>query len=209
MWLGGSLLKHSGGKWHKTHTQFILDQIQTKAFSRFRDDIDDHHRVTLFKYKLKVFRPRKQWWWVITKCHNPNVGWLVPYLRSGYTSKETNVCFMCPDDGSKAEGVAGQSWSKNSTYVVDNLPHIRQESGVNQRNKYKRRTHVEDEYLNHKLSKQQQIPRSIGAIPIEVNGKRWGVIVFDSVDPEGVNTGLMREYSVMAITIGRLLEAGL
>lgn len=55
-------------------------------------------------------------------------------------------------------------------------------------------------------NKNKTLPRSITAIPIEVNNKRWGVLVLDSVHPTGISSDAISNYTVTLALIGRLLE---
>jgi hypothetical protein len=53
--------------------------------------------------------------------------------------------------------------------------------------------------------------RSYLGIPIEVKGKRWGVVVLDSRDPNGIKPPdgvTYATYKVMAKFLERLLERG-
>lgn len=204
----GWVFKLRGDAWVWDKIQSLLDATQKLAY-RHIPEIRDSHRVTLFK--------RKKWCWFFkssmskgifpwSKGRYPWSGWLVPVLRSGHTSQKTRAIFLASDDGSKCEGVAGHAWAANNKIVVDNLQNITAASSQANRRRYAERTFCPERLIESYISLARPLPRSIGAIPIEVNHKFWGVLVLDSRSATAVTNELMNELSLMVVSLSQLLE---
>ncbi len=184
-------------------------QALTDVLTTFRDvvypdkDDDDVHqnRITLFKYKRVCLRARCFW-----KVWG---GWLVPVVRTGHTTLTGPTIFRAPDRPEQArikrgkprgakdvqQGVAGMAWNREKVYMVANLPAVANEPGDPDLAEYAERTGVSIDWLR----RTKPLARSYCGIPIEVGGRRWGVVVLDSHNPEGIReTGQMqRKYELL------------
>lgn len=89
-----------------------------------------------------------------------------------------------PDD---AEGVAGQTWARNRTVIVSDLPDLNidnpQETDIIE---YAKRAFVTKEWICNRMQTNRRglQCRSLFGICIEVKGIPWGVLVIDSRNPE-------------------------
>ena len=214
--IGGSaivvwLLRWRGNPWFWDKLQALLNRCQEVAYDRFKGHIKDHHRVTLFRHQTwyldwrHPFCPGGQpWSWKDGRL--PWSGWLVPVLRSGNTSQRTRAVFLAPDAGSKAEGIAGKAWASNSIAYVDKLKAPDRSSNDRKKKVYARRTNCSDAVVESYVKDGRSLPSSIGANMVEVNGKPWGVLVFDSADPDGVTGEVMTNFTVAMLSISQLLE---
>jgi hypothetical protein len=158
--------KTNRGKMDKVHG--LLDQLRDHTFRNQNFDNEQNGRVTLFKHHRYSFRR-----WPIRG------GWLVPVERSGESTRNTNAIFRAPDDGEESEGVAGRAWSKRANVYVGALPNLRRSPTEDQFNEYAEKSFVSVE----RLRKKPPQACSLFGIPIEVDQKRWGVIVIDSTHP--------------------------
>lgn len=127
----------------------------------------------------------------------------MPVERSGHTTRKSNTKFAIPDDADNAEGIAGQAWARNQVVVVSDLPEIKEGTSQKDIKDYSNKTWVTDEWV--KRNRPQS--RTYCGMPVEVKGKLWGVLVFDSrainaIDGEAAS----QEYSIFAGLIGELLE---
>jgi len=147
----------------------LLDQICEATFSDVSFELEQHRRVTLFKRKRFYW---KRW---------PFFGaWLVPIERSGETTRRTDAVFRVHDDGEKCEGVAGRTYSKRKIVYVDSLPSLRTNRSDDDLKKY-----GEKSFTDPKRFRSNRFPQSCSlmGLPIEVDRKRWGVLVIDSINP--------------------------
>ncbi|MEN6541475.1 hypothetical protein [Parvibaculum sp.] len=130
----------------------------------------------------------------------------MPVMRSGKTSKKTRAIFLAPDDGDKAEGVAGYAWASNTVTVADGLPALVATSSDARINTYAQRTFCPTAIVREYVQQKRPLPRSIGAIPIEVNHEQWGVLVLDSREENGVTIELVNNFTLTVHAIGQFLE---
>lgn len=205
----GWWFRRRGDPWVWDKLQILLDDFQRVAYRDFAADIRDHHRVTLFRHqkwhwRFRTCMTRGIWPWKPGRY--PWSGWLVPVLRSGITSQNTRAVFLAPDDANSAEGVAGRAWGSNRILVVDDLPRITSTSGRTQVTRYARRTFCPEEIVRDYMGRGKDLPRSIGAIPIEVNNKMWGVLVLDSQNEHGVTEDVVNNFTLTVKIIGQMLE---
>lgn len=168
-------LRIIGEPWRWNAIQLVLDRFRDSVYLKsFPKDPIHHHRVTLFKH-VPFSAQINKWPWS---------GWLVPMARSGHTNQNSNTIFMAPDDADKAEGVAGLAWASKRTESISLLPEINSSIDEITLLKYSRATNVTPETIKVRLSKRRSNPRSLIAIPIEVNSRvRW-IIVLDSRRPD-------------------------
>ena len=165
-----------------------LDILRDALFKDMPSDEMFHHRATLFKAnygetKLKFF------------------------CRSGTQYQKKVQPFKINNDNEKEnEGIAGQAWFKDATLNYANLPEIPSDwrDDDDRCEEYAKVGHLP---LN-KAKKLNVKSRSVVATPIRnLDGKRWGVLVIDSRNPNDVldkseNKDL---FESIAATIGKLL----
>ncbi|MDX1751189.1 MAG: hypothetical protein R3271_12800 [Methylophaga sp.] len=201
------------GKWLSRNSNPIvwkalqaqIDKLQKIAFPNHTNDVNDNHRVTLFKFTRSCNNKcAKRYKKRITK----NSGWLVPVIRSGHTGKETKAKFFAPDAGIDAEGIVGMCWSSEYVQYQDNLPNVSSASGQRTKERYCRRSNMPIEMLDEYVKTGKKLACSILAYPVLSRaGDRWGVIVFDSMVPNGVDQQHAElAFYTVAETLGVLVE---
>lgn len=204
-----------------TNSVSILKCLQVKL-NALRDwiccdiggDIDDNHRVTLFKYRSTyfglLFRPKywqhKYFPWTFTK--HPWSGWLVPIARSGYTSQKSRSVFWAPDSGKKAEGVVGIAWAKGGDMVhFEKLPRVTKQTSIKNKEKYCEQTKTSPVLLDSYIADGDIPARSFLAFSLLVDGEPWGVVVVDSQSEEGINVNqIPRAMDLTCSLVPALLE---
>jgi hypothetical protein len=186
------ILKMVGPPWLWNVVHVILDQLRNSALQFNPQDPIHYHRVTLFK--------RVQWLW----CRKfwPWDGWLVAVERSGHTTRNRVSFFRAPDEADKAEGIAGRVWASDATFKTENLPDISEVSPEADVKVYADRANISVETVRKRLPK----ARSIGGFPIEVKGKRWGVLILDSRNPQAITELGEAMLTPMGKTLSKLLE---
>lgn len=206
----GWFMRKQGNPLQKNLIKFILNQYREQAFNSEHGDSEDHHRVTLFKYKPRHFQIKNSYWitsaqycaWLRRLWPRPH---LVLFLRAGRLSQSTNVVFPVYDDSDKVNGWAAHVWATGCAAVVDHLPDT--ENGSVQ--EYATRTKSTTEVIHRYRDAKRKMPRSIAAIPIEVHGASWGVLVLDSRRPNGVSRDSIDDFKITVATIQKILEVGL
>jgi hypothetical protein len=173
----------------------ILDQLQLHAFKQSRGGLQQHNRVTLFKHV--------GWRWA--RCRWPWSGWLVPVERSGYTTRKTDTAFRAPDDGEKAEGIAGRAWAENGTVSKSNLPDVTETSPDQDLQRYADETFITVDVLRARLKSKKQVALSLTAFPVEAKNKPWGVIVFDSRNRQPFSDDAIEHFRLVGACLGKLL----
>jgi len=164
-------------RWGYEAVKEMLELLRERAFPS-NSDPQHHHRVTLFRYRG----------WRVCLRAWPWSGWLVPVVRSGYTTQHRRTCFLAPDNADKAEGVAGRAWSTGSVVIVPDKD--KNESALPALNKTGRKPNdirlLADAYAKATYVsvdwalKNMPDARSFMGIPVMVKGQPWGVIVVDS-----------------------------
>ena len=203
--------KQVGDPWIWEKLQYLIDGMRENVYREFGDDRVDEHRVTLFQRKrfvMRLRRPDSSVLWPYGRGCYPWSGWLVPVLRSGHTAQISSAVFLAPTgkDSHTVEGVVGKVWASKKIIVVDDLKEIRQTSADKTKKTYAKKTYCDVSVVERYLSQDRTPPRSIGAIPIDVHGKVWGALVFDSQALAGVTKEKMSHYTLTAGLMGRLLE---
>lgn len=204
-------LRCTGDPWVWEKIQYLVNGIDEKVFQDLTRDRENRHRVTLFQRKqfvLFVRRPGSSWFWPYGEKGHPWSGWLVPVLRSGHTAQNTRSIFYAPrgKNSHKVEGVVGQAWAEQRTIIVDKLPDIQQNNPETMKEEYAKKTWCDVNLVDRYTDREQPPPRSIGAVPIEVRGKPWGALVFDSKALEGITNRKAKQYTLTVSLIGHLLE---
>jgi hypothetical protein len=154
-----------GPAWVWDHIHMLLDSFQESVFGDEAGDLH-HHRATVFK-RVRFGRGWRFWDWR---------GWLVPLERSGHATRRSKSIFRAPDDADKAEGVAGSAWAGRRTIYIEGLPDLSGDTSLNALQNYASATRCTTKWL----AKHKPCSRSFCGIPLDVRGKRWGVVVLDS-----------------------------
>ncbi|SFB80293.1 hypothetical protein SAMN05660443_0223 [Marinospirillum celere] len=198
-----------GDPWIWGKIKFILDEYQDRAFNNDENDSQDHHRVTLFKFKEKCWFCKrwncisffsKEW------AHHFRSDFLVPVLRSGHQSQKTKTSFLVPDSSDECEGVAGKAWANVNSVIVPNLPLVKKRMKKNDKADYANNTYSDQKMIDHYINIDRKMPRSIAAIPVMVKNEPWGVLVLDSRRPDGVDENSVLNFTLTVSLIGHLLE---
>ena len=170
-----SILRWIGEPWRWNAIQVVLDRLRDNVYKQtFQGEPYHYHRVTLFKHV--PFSLRLRLW--------PWSGWLVPMARSGHTNQNINSVFKAPDNADNAEGVAGLAWRSKETEGISQLPEISSTSCNDLISEYANATNVSVALVKRRIVKNRPNPRSLIAIPIEVNNRVKWIVVLDSRSPQ-------------------------
>ena len=196
----GNIAFQAGAKaisppWVWDTVRSVLDQLQLHAFSPTQGELKQSNRVTLFKHV--------RWRWAV--CKWPWTGWLVPVERSGNTTRKTDTVFLAPDDGNKAEGIAGRAWACEGTVTVSNLPSVTEDSPETDLVRYADETFITVATLKDRLRCKKGIALSLTAFPVEVKNKVWGVIVFDSRSREALSNDAIDNFKLVGRCLAKVL----
>lgn len=198
LWLRG--LIGVPAKWEMVHELLnVLKQITFRK--KHKNAPDFHHRVTLFKavgFKKFTMMP----WF--------RKNWLVPYDRSGHVTRDSVSCFRISDDPQKAEGVAGKTWVDNQVIEVFDLPEVTSSSRPKEADisYISKKTWISEKAVEE-LSAKDRSARSYCGVPVENNGKLWGVLVFDSQSAKAIGAAKASlEFQQFANLFGKLVAKG-
>lgn len=178
--------------------QYVLDEKRVILFNHLDKEPFHHHRVTL--YKFVRFRPRAPFNWS---------GWLVPVARCGHVTRTRIPVFRAPlNNPSKAEGVAGYAWACEQPIEVYGPPDVNRPNATGTDfSRYCEATHTTVEWLKKRLASGKKAPTALLGIPIEVDGKIWGVLMIDSteheLDSRKVNS---REFTALTKALTKILH---
>lgn len=163
-----------------------------------------HHRVTLFK--ARCYRAWWDIWGIVRHILDQEPEWLVAIARSNETDQGKITWFRI-DGGSGCTGVCGQAWYSGSHSVFD-LPEVRPQSPDADIDQYANRTQVSVEKIRKMLRRDRKtLARAILALRLRTNGRRWGVLVFDSLDPAQIDdTEVQRFVYLLQEHMSNLLE---
>lgn len=200
----GKYFTRNGDKviWETLQSQ--IDILQSIAFPDHANELNDHHRVTLFRYK--------KWCWNrlfnLKSWNRPWSGWLVPVIRSGHTGKGTKVVFLAPDSGSDAEGIAGLCWSSDAIISRENMKSINSSSSDQNKGEYCRRSNMPRSILDSYCKNNRPLARNILAFPVRTcTGNRWGVLVYDSMSLSSLDIDTANKaFEIVIEPIGVLVE---
>jgi hypothetical protein len=162
----------------------LLDGLQTTVFRGAEYSVPDEHKVTIFK-AVGACSHDPAWRHVLAPVLPKKSRWLEPVVRSGHTSQDTKTCFEIFDDASKCLGVAGQAWARGQVVAVAGLPDVTgatTEPYSREIKAYAKDGFVTTQWVKEKKPKS----RALLAIPILVRGEPWGVLVFDSRNPQKI-----------------------
>jgi hypothetical protein len=177
-----------GAPWVWKTVQRVLEALRKDAFEISEGDPVHAHRVTLFKrarWRWRVGPSRCDYWpWGAWRA--PWSGWLVPVVRSGHTTQRSEAVFLAPDDADSGERIAGQVWAQDKTVSLDDLPDLSNNPGEQAILEYAQRAWLPERWVRARLKNRKPFARALCGIPVEVNGKRWGVLILDSRNPTGI-----------------------
>jgi hypothetical protein len=173
---------------NKDGIQKTLDELQKAFFQGLAPEDLYKHRVTLFK-----------------ACCNPltRARFLKIYARSGTSYQKVKVRFTIDDEGvEKNEGVAGRAYFTNGMLVVLGLPEWPTPGDANHP---VCKEYCQKGYVTWQKARELDVQsRSIAAVVVRNKaGERWGVLVLDSRDPQGVS--LSASKRAMMTLIGQIL----
>ena len=179
----------------------LLDDFLKEGFED--DDASTAHRVTLFKHTRFVLSP-----FCCLFGKNPYGGWLVPFERAGEFSLGTGVKFYAPkDDPEKFEGVVGYIFGTGNCECIEGLPDIQNKVSESKIDKYATATGVTSLYVKNRLKRKKVMPRAFWGIPIEVGGRRWGVLLVDSFESRIPNSEELKKiFRQQAACYNAILE---
>ncbi len=182
----------------------FLDNLQKHFFKE--GNLHDH-RVTLFKratwnwdwHTWHLRGQKKRWPWS---------GWFVPVARSGYAKRSSTRFWASEAESSAAEGIPGRVWVEGPR-VIDKLPDLKINSSDDNLSKYAKETRVSKEWLQQRIRENKPCARSFCGIPVEVNGKFWGVIVMDSqLERLSSSDEFKNLYNLLGQLLGDVLQGG-
>lgn len=159
--------------WEAIHS--MLDEFRSKVFPN--DPTDFEHRVTLFRHHCFAVSLKNKLSFIW-----PIYGWLTPVERSGERTQSASVLFSASKEKpKKAEGFAGLVWSTNMCQSVNDLPGLTANSPEPDIKRYAQAVRCSWKPMRRKIRSGKAFARSYWGIPIEVDGKLWGVLVIDSM----------------------------
>ncbi len=146
----------------------LLERIRPEFLVQdLREAPAPHHRLTLYKANKRQTK-------------------LTIVARSGEaTSGSATWWAIHRDEQNRCQGVAGMGWYLSALLVVPDrraaaLPDVAGTPSERELADYAKRTYVTEQ----DVSKHRWRARSFAAMTIRDGGRRWGVLVFDSVDPD-------------------------
>ncbi|MCY4381692.1 MAG: GAF domain-containing protein [Nitrospinae bacterium] len=172
----------------KTSYKSALNILRDALFKNMPPDEMFHHRATLFKANRRETK-------------------LKFFCRSGTQYQRNVQSFQINNDNEmQNEGIAGQAWFKDTTLNYSDLPKISSQwrDDDDTCKEYAKAGHLP-------LGKAKRLnvkSRSIAATPIRnLDGKRWGVLVVDSRNPDDFldNSKNKELFESIAANIEKLL----
>ena len=156
----------------------------------------------------------------------------MPVERSRHMARRSKACFRVTDDG-QVEGVAGRTYLQNECILLECLPDVlgdgalRTCSPVLKRwffrvfkpealltgkqlrvvKAYAKSTWCPEKRILRRRLCNHPLPRSLCGLPVEVDGRIWGVIVVDSTNERLIEQAeISRFYAENAAVLSKLLE---
>lgn len=168
--------------------QRIVDALVAEVMRTPPNFSEYNYRASVYKHRIFSL---KGWW---ANRHVPGVrpwsGWLVGIARSGDSKSKCRTVFRAPRGQGlgvvAGHGVCGTAWLLG-TESVGNLPSVTPTSGARAIERYAARSYMTPAEVAARLAKKRSLARSIHGERFGVGGKaRWGVLVYDSVEPAAV-----------------------
>ena len=184
LWTAHVVKKYYGNPWAWDSVKVLLDEFREHVFYGKKSQVFAHSdRVTLFKFG-----------WRFRWCIFPTPDWLFTVERSGHMTRRKRVWFRVKDDGHSLQGVAGETWGKGSTILVEDLPLLRTGSQEHHFLDYAKKAFTEPRKISKKIKANKTVARSLCGIIVEVSGRPWGVIVIDSANPKLVTQDEIEKF---------------
>lgn len=175
----------------------VLNRVWDQVFGSIEGADVRSHRVTLYRKKSFCFVAR-QWPWS---------GWLVAFCRSGHLTQK-NIHKFRVGDQDKGEGFTGVAWAKKGAHAVEHLDDL--DSPIDPTDdafiRYSECGDVSVQWLKDRCRLKKVNARSLYSVPVEANGRRWGLLVIDS-RYEKVEFSLS-EVTLAVSILGDVLESG-
>lgn len=204
--------KKIGPPWAWQAIKCIIDRFQKQVIKGSTRPKYDEHRVTLFKCVRWNFRVRD--WKSLSDRSGLDkhaikalwrLRWFKPISRSGHTTLRLTTRFPLYEEATVGEGVIGEVWRTEGVKRVEDLPEIPSSNGADPNQAYA--TYSKEVNCGEKWLKSQNnrtMARSYCGIPIEVNGKPWGVIIIDSREPKLKISN--EQIELAALALGKFIE---
>lgn len=156
--------------------------------SRLSGDPETFHRLTIFKANRKQTELR------------------IVARSTEATSGSATRWRIHPDREGECEGVAGVAWFRNCMLTIANLPDVTKcEADDANIRQYAERTYVSQQNVRE----QRWCARSYAALGLRTaDGRRWGVLVLDSMDPEGANDRIVKGMGFTPELLSHIIEWG-
>jgi hypothetical protein len=208
--------KKIGPPWAWKAIKHIIDRFQKQVIKGSVRPKIDEHRITLFKFVRWNFH-LKDWLSLKDRCglnRRLNIKdlrtlrWFKPVTRSGHVTQNLTTRFPLFEIKTRGEGVIGEVWKTEGVKRIDNLPQIPPSDEEDQDpdeayNIYAKEVNCNEEWLRKETNRTKA--RSYCGIPIEVlNGKLWGVIIIDSMEPQLKVTD--EQIELAALALGKFIE---
>ena len=186
--------KRQAKKSREYQLQRLLEELLERLRERFiptrlRREPPPHHRLTLFRANRKQMQ-------------------LEMVARSAEATRGSTTCWRIhPDEQSQCEGVAGVAWYLDTMLVLPgagepDLPDVTGNCDETTIENYARRTFVSAELIRE----HRWTARSFAAMTIRVDGKKWGVLVLDSVSTRGAQQRIIVRMAFAADMLGDIIK---
>jgi hypothetical protein len=109
-----------------------------------------------------------------------------------------------PDDPRQIRSVAGQVWRYTKVIIKDNLPDLNKQP--ERAAEYAKETWSDVEDVKDRIVRHQALPVGLCGMPVRCRGKRWGVIIVDSMTAGAISAKKDDFYELMGRTLSKLLE---
>jgi hypothetical protein len=171
-------------KWAVIHD--ILNEAREEIFSGVAGP-EHEHRLTLFCWKYSLLTSPfflLKWWKTRKKFPPIHSLYLLPRCRSGKHTQDTKVAFLIRNEND-FEGVAGKCWFNRSTTRIQNLknPATMKNGPEAALSLYAKKTYIAPSYVQQKIDRNCALPKAMVAVPVDVEGQEWGVLLIDSTQP--------------------------
>jgi hypothetical protein len=94
----------------------------------------------------------------------------------------------------------------NRCEYISKLPPLVATSGTSTRKRYADATGVRDRWVRRRQRRDYLFPRSFWGIPVEADGRMWGVLVIDSRDAELSDVDKIKElFNPLGACLSKLL----
>jgi hypothetical protein len=171
-----------GPKHHWRIIESILGQ-QRKLLFDSMEEPEHNHKVTLFEWKRGV--------WYLPWTYFYEAGYLVAVARYGDRRRGRIPRFNASKETGDAKGVVGLAWQYRREQYVQSLPNLNADHPSEADFKrYAARTNSSLEWVRKRWDKCRRENRATAlsylAVPIDINGRTWGVVVIDSTSPDEI-----------------------